>query len=283
MSEVTKVSENLKIEIRPIPNRKGIMQFSDNLRFFSKFKTVPCLVNPRTHKYETGLSEADVNYLKEQGFPYDISDKWQKGVVHPFWESEVAKVDLKPTPAFLYPGKNLIDFVKYRFLCNSKFVYKSETDMKTGNKPEATHYIYNETEELEIQAAKISEINTLIREIGKLSVLKKKQFILILTDEVVDNRSEDYLTVRFNTIIEDKDLRSKLADLIARSKDKETTEEIAILADVKSFLQKGILKQTKQGIFFYDTNLGFSEEDVVKLLSAAENQEMYLNIKDKAL
>jgi hypothetical protein len=43
----------------------------------------------------------------------------------------------------LYPGKNQIDFVKYKFLLVNNYIYKSEDEMRTGSKPEATHYIYD--------------------------------------------------------------------------------------------------------------------------------------------
>ena len=148
------VSENLKIEIRPIPNRDGIKGFSENLEYFSQAHIIAPFVNPVTLKYETGLSEEDVKYLGDNNFPYDISDNYVKGKAHPFWESLAIKMELKNSPIFLFPGKNLIDFVKYKYLLVNSYIYKSEEEMLTGSKPEATHYIYNESEAISLKAEK---------------------------------------------------------------------------------------------------------------------------------
>jgi hypothetical protein len=58
-------------------------------------------------------------------------------------------------------------------------------------------------------------------------------------------------------------------------------QEIALSADIKSAIQKNVLKRTKNGIFYFETNLGFNEEDVRKTLSSPDNQEVLLSIKSK--
>lgn len=270
------VSENLKIEIRPIPGRNGIKKFSENLEYYSQSHTIPPLVNPVSLKYETGLSQEDKDYLKENNFPYDISDNWIKGVAHQFWESSMVKTDLKNSPDFLYPGRNLLDFIKYRYLSVSKYIYKSEQEMLTGTKPEATHYIYNESEEIELKANQIEKENNLIREIGKLSLKRKRDIVLIILNENTENKNENYLTVRFKDILANKDYTKVLEGLLNSS-----TEDVSLIAEIKSAIQKNVLRKTKQGIFYFETNLGFSEEDVKEHLSKEENQELYLNIKSK--
>ena len=54
-----------------------------------------------------------------------------------------------------------------------------------------------------------------------------------------------------------------------------------MLATVKMAMFKAVLRKTKQGIFFFDNNLGYSEKDVAKFLGDAENQEILLTIKSK--
>lgn len=270
------VSENLKIEIRPIPNRNGIKEFSENLEYFSQAHIIAPFVNPVSRKYETGLSEEDVKYLKEINFPYDISDNYTKGVAHPFWESSSLKTELTNSPIFLYPGKSLIDFVKYKYLLVNSYIYKSEEEMLSGNKPEATHYIYNESEAISLKAGKLEKKNSLISKVGKLSLKRKRDIILILLNENTENKDEDYLTVRFDDILSDKDFSSQLEELLGRDVD-----EVALSAEIKTAIQKNVLRRTKQGIFYFETNLGFSEDDVRDHLAKPENQELYLNIKSK--
>ena len=270
------INKDLKIEIRPIPNRRGIRDFSEELEYFSQAHIISPLVNPDTLKYKTGLSKEDLEYLKDLGFPYDVSNNYIKGVSHPFWESAGVKVELLNTPIFLYPGRNEMDFIKYRWLLESKFVYSSEQEIIEGGKSEATHFIYDEGEEIAAKASKIDERNRIALKVDKLSKQKKKEFILILLNENTDNKDEDYLTVRFEDILSNKNLYAELTELLDAKQ-----EYVSMKAEVKTAIQKNVLKRTKFGIFFFDTNLGYSEDDVIEQLSKPENQELYLQIKTK--
>ena len=270
------ISKDLRIEIRPVPNRNNIKNFSSNLEYFSKSTIISAFVNPVTLKYETGLTEEDVQYLKDNGFPYDISNHWTKNVAHPFWESDVAKTELKSTPTFLHPGKNLVDFVKYKYLLKNKYIYSSEEEMMTGSKPEATHFIFNEEVATEVKAIEIEENNTILGKLSKLSNEKKKSILLIILNEDMTNKADSYLTVKFDEIMQLKELKQHLLELLS-----EDPKEVAMLATVKMAMFKAVLRKTKQGIFFFDNNLGYSEKDVAKFLGDAENQEILLTIKSK--
>lgn len=270
------ISKDLRIEIRPVPNRNDIKKFSDNLEYFSKSTVVTAFVNPVSLKYETGLSKEDVEYLKEQGFPYDISDNWIKGVAHPFWESDVAKTELKSTPIFLYPGRSLVDFVKYKYLQTNKYVYKSEEEMQSSSKPEASHFIYDESVATQVKASEIEETNAVLGKLSKLSLERKKNILLIVLNEDFTNKSESYITVKIDEILKSKEQRAVLVELLS-----EDAKEVAILADVKLALFNAVLRRTKQGIFFFENNLGYSEKDVANFLKDADNQEIYLTIKSK--
>lgn len=273
---MTKVSENLKIEIRPIPNRNGIKGFSENLEYFSQAHIIAPFVNPVSMKYETGLSEEDIEFLKEADFPYNISDTYIKNKAHEFWESSTVKMELKNSPMFLFPGKNLLDFIKYKYLQANSYIYKSEEEMLSGIKPEATHYIYNEEEAMGIKAGKLEKKNDLVTKVSKLNLKRKRDIILIILNENTENKNEDYLTVRFEDIFNSKEQSLQLEQLLSK-----TTEVVTLEAEIKHSIQKNVLKRTKQGIFFFETNLGFTEEDVKTALLDPKNQELYLNLKTK--
>lgn len=270
------ISKDLKIEIRPIPNRNGIRKFSENLEYFSQSNIITAFVNPVTLKYVTGLTEEDKKYLTDAQFPYDISDNYTRGVAHPFWESSMVKVELKNSPTFLFPGESMIDFIKYKYLLVNNYIYKSEEEMKSGSKPQATHYIYNESEFIDMRAGELEKKNSLVRKVGELSLKRKRDIILIINNENTDNKDENYLTVQFDTIINDKEKSVVLNELL-----KEQIEGVSLQAEIVSAIQKNVLRKTKKGIFFFETNLGFSEEDVKEFLINPENQEILLNIKSK--
>ena len=270
------VNKDLKIEIRPIPGRNGIKSFSENLEYFSQAHILAPFVNPVTRKYMTGLSEEDIEYLKEENFPYTLDATYKQGEAHEFWESRIVKVELSNSPIFLYPGKSLIDFIKYKYLLVNSYIYKSENEMTFGGKPEATHYIYNEGSANKIKATKIEKRNSLIGKLSDLSLTRKRQMVLIILNENTDNKDEDYLTLKFEDIMNNKEHSSMLVQLLGKE-----AKDVALAADIKSAIQKNVLKRTVKGIFYFETNLGFAEEDVIKTLSSPDNQEVLLNIKSK--
>ena len=270
------VNKDLKIEIRPIPGRNGIKSFSENLEYFSQAHILAPFVNPVSMEYATGLTEDDVKHLTDKGFPYNIDATYRRGIAHEFWESQIVKVELTNSPIFLYPGKSQIDFIKYKYLLVCNYIYKSEDEMRSGSKSEATHYIYDEGAANKIKATKLEKRNSLIKDISELSLTRKRQIVLVLLNENTDNKDEDYLTVRFEDIIRNKELSLELQMLLDKS-----SEDIALFADIKSAIQKNVLKRTKQGIFYFETNLGLTEADVKDTLKASDNQEILLSVKSK--
>lgn len=264
-----------KIEIRPIPNRDGIRGFSQELEFFAQTHTISPFVNPVSRKYETGLSKEDLEYLESMNVPFDYkNDMYIRGIIHPFWESMQIKTVLEGTPTFLYPSSDILDFFKYKYLLASNYIYSSEEEMNSGAKPEATHFIFNEEKELEIKATKLEIRDALIQKVSKLSLAKKREYLTILLDENLDNKNESYIKVAFENLFEDKDKSVELELLLQN-----TAEANTILAEVKIAKQKNVLKSTKKGIFFFETNLGYSDEEVRDTL--LKDQELYLSIKSK--
>ncbi len=270
------MNKNLKIEIRPIPNFSGIREYSDKLEYFSQSHKVGPLVDPDTYRYKTGLTEEDVKELKSRGCPYELDDHYVRNEPHKFWEGQLVKISLINTPIFLYPYKNVLDFIKWKYLLVSNYVYSSEGEMKSGGKSEATHYIYNEQEETEIKATKLQERNRVIKEVSALSMKKKREIILLITDEIVDTKSEDYITVKLNEILESSKTRKALTVLLTKN-----AKDISLEADIKKAVQNNIITRNQKGLFYFDTPIGFSEEEAVLNLSKPENQELLISIKDK--
>lgn len=265
-----------RVELRPIPNKQNIRQFSPNIEFYGGRKTIGCFVNAKTHKYNTNLDEADLEYLKEQGFPFDVNDNYIPGKPHSFWDSTTSKITLEPSVVILRPKLNPVDFVKFRYLQLSKYVYTSEAEMLEGSKPEATHYIYNEDEEIKVKASNIEQKNKLVKEVSSLSPQRQREIILIILNENTDNKDADYLAVKMDDIMRDKRYSEDLRNLLEYNK-----EEITLRALVRKAIQSNVLRRTKQGIYFFESNLGFDEEKVREFLSEDANQEVLISIQDK--
>jgi len=268
--------KDMKIEIRPVPNRNRIREFSEDLEHFSQAHVLAPLVDPVTRRYVTGLSEEDVAMLKGKGFPYNLDDTYVRGTPHEFWESQLVKVELRSGPLFLFPDRSDIDFVKWRFLAASSYVYASEEEMATGSKPQATHYIYDEAVSTVVRATALQRRNALLNKLSKTSLQRKRDLIMVVLNENTEGKGEDHLTVRIDEMLESREHRAQLEQLLMKR-----PEETALLAEVKSALQKGVLRLTKRGIYYFESNLGFTEEDVRDFLSKQENQELYLSIKQK--
>lgn len=268
--------ENLKIEIRPIPNRGNRNKYCSDLEYLSQPHTVGPGVNHKTLKFETGLNQKDLDYLKSIDCPYDLTDTFKNGIAHPFWESTLVKISLLATPMFLYPYNNILDFIKWKYLLRSDFVYVSEEEMKNGTKPMATHYLYNEDVENEIKATALEQKISINTKFSNLSLKRKRDIIFIVTEEDTTNKNENYLTIKLEELLSTRDSLKKVESYL-----KQDVETVNLISEVKLAIQKNILKRTKKGIFYFENNLGFSEEDVLDFLQKPENQEIYLNIKSK--
>jgi hypothetical protein len=127
-----------------------------------------------------------------------------------------------------------------------------------------------------MRAGELEKRNSLIRQVSDLSLKRKRDIVLILLNENTDNKNENYLTIKFETIMNDKELSLQLFELLNQE-----VEGVTLQAEIVSAIQKNVLRKTKKGIFFFETNLGFSEEDVKEFLINPDNQEILLNIKSK--
>ena len=66
-------------------------------------------------------------------------------------------------------------------------------------------------------------------------------------------------------ILADTDLSRELEALL-----KLNVQEVSLSAEIKAAIQKNVLKRTKKGIYFFETNLGFTEDDVKDFLIKEE-------------
>lgn len=267
------LNKNLKIEIRPIPNRNKIREFSKELENFSERHTLIPYVNYQ-RKYMTGLNNDDIVYLKSLGVKFDLSDDYITDTPHPLWDSQQIKVDLTSSPTFLYPYKNPLDYIKWKFILVSDYVYASEKEMQEGGKPLATHYIYNEEVEAEVKSKGIVERNKLFSIFDGLSDTQKRNLLLMVFDESFENKTTETLIERFEEALKYKIDKVKMYI-------EDDTESLVNKACIRKAIRLNIIKKASKGYYYFDVQLGVSEEDVYKNLTSEENSEILLQIKSK--
>ena len=268
-------NKDLKIEIRPIPNRGGIRKFSEELEYFSERHTIIPYVN-KSRKYVTGLNEADIKYLKSVGVKYDLDDNYITDTPHPLWDSQEIKVDLLNTPTFLYPYRSPLDYIKWKFISVSEYVYSSESEMEEGGKPQATHYIFNEEIEDEIKAKKLLKNYNLIQTFLSFKENEKRSFLTMVFNEDFSDKSSDSLISKYEEAINDK------PDLVLKYINN-SPGELSDKAFILKAIAKGIIRKNKKGLKYFDVDLGFTVEDAYNTLNTPDNVELFNNIKEKLI
>lgn len=260
----------MKVEIRPIDRNKW--HGKKGKESFAQPHTIQALVNSDTMTYAVDIKEERLKELEEMT-NYNLNLLFNPEVPHEFWDSRTAKVKLENRTMFLDISVPLNE-IKLGILKGSKFVANSLSDYNLGKYPNATHYIHNESEEVEISASKISMRNTAILETAKLTRERKIDIIKVLSGGSLKENSENFLTVAVDMLIE-KDVELYLQTI------KRNKKEVSYLALVHEALDKGVLRRDGHNIKYFDSSLGMTEEDVANYLMDEINQEFALIIKQK--
>lgn len=258
----------MKIEVRPIETKKW--HGKTGKESFTRSKKIQALVDPSTNEYATGLTKEDIEKLRDMGITYDLSPNFNQGEPHPFWDSPMATIELKNATMF-FDTKKPLDYIKMKILKASKYVANSMKEYEEGLFPEATHVIFDESEEVEIKATKVAIKKKAIIEAAKLSKDRKIALIMILAGKNLKGKSDDFVEVELDKIIERKPkdvLRYIEMD----------PEKVSLHALVLEALQKSVLRKQGHKILYYDSVIGGDVYDVVSYLQDEENQDLKLRI-----
>ena len=258
------------VEIRPIESKKWHGKTGEEN--FTRPKKIQALVNPDTMVYDTGLSKKDEERLSEI-LKVDLSNTFKHNEPHPFWDSSQAIVKLEnKTSFFNIDGEHPIDEIKYAICKANKYVANSMKEYEDGRFPEATHVIFNESEEAELKASKIQIKNTVVQKVGELSKAAKAEIILIMTGKNLRNSTDNVVTVAMDELVQEKP-REVLRWIEDKSK-----EFVSLYALVLEAIQKSVLVKEGHKIKYFDSTLGDSEEDVAHYLGELENQPLKIKI-----
>ena len=87
--------------------------------------------------------------------------------------------------------------------------------MLTGNKPAATHFIYNESQEINSKAVLLEAIEGIKLDISKLSTDRKKNVIFLVTGETIGTKDAGQVAVRLDSIYSTEEEFERLKDVLA--------------------------------------------------------------------
>jgi len=261
------------IEIRPIEVKKWHEKTKDES--FTRPKKIQALVDSNTMKYSTGLTSEEIQELTsgERAVNYNLSDHFDMRVPHPFWDGPMGVIKLENNTMFFDISQPL-KYIHYKVMKASKYVANSPSEYEDGLWPEATHVIWDESEQVEMKASKIELKNQAIVELSKIDDQRKKELILVLRGKNVMGNSAAFLVPILDEIVTNS--AKELLEVLTMDKKELKTRAIVIAS-----LDRGILRKDGHKIFYMDSPLGEDESAVVKYLMEDANQDFKMTIIDK--
>lgn len=264
-----------KVQVKPLPSTKW--HEKKGVESFTRAKKIQALVNPHTMSYDTGLtSEEEEKYSKI--LKVDLSNQFVLDVTHSFWDSKMGVVSLENRTQIL-DTDNPLDFIRTKILKASKYVANSYKEWEEGLFPEATHYIYDETEEVEIEATKVEIRKKAVIESAKLSKDKKINLILVLSADGTDylkaknvkGKSENFIEVELDKIIQ------KRPEDVVRYISMDN-KYITLNALIIEALQKNVLEKVGHKIMYHDSVIGQDVNDAIDYLDKPENNDFKIRL-----
>jgi hypothetical protein len=264
------------IQIKPI-DKENPWHGKTGADNFSRPKRVGALVDGKTMKYKTGLSEEDIKRLKEHfKVDYDLSNNYNDEKSHPFWDTRVAKLTLEPTTIHLDVKNVALDFIKHKIALESRFIANSMEEYENNKWPDATHVIYDENEEIEIKASKTAIKNKAIIESSKLNIESKLHMIMIISKKDLRDKSPNFVEAALGEICEETETAERLIQLINMDKEETSVRSLIIEA-----LMKGVLVTKGHRIEYKGSSIAEDRQELLNYLLKDANQSFRLRLEEE--
>lgn len=255
------------VEIRPIEVKKW--HGKTGVESFTRPKTSQALVDENSMSYATGLTNEEIVALNKV-VKYDLTNHFDSENPHPFWDSPMSKVKLENFTMFIDISQPL-NYIKVKVMKASKFVANSKADYDEGLYPEATHVIYDESEQAEVLATKVQNEEDAIIAASQMTLDRKIEIILALGGKNLKGQSENFIKVELNKII-----KKDTAEFLRYEKmDKVMVASYALVLEA---LQKSVLNKEGHKIMYMGANIGMDEMEVASYLLDEDNQELRIRI-----
>lgn len=258
------------IEVRPIKRQKwhNLSEKDDFARPF----TIEALIDPSTHRYATGLNEAD--RIRLEGITgYDLSDKFDPQTPHPFWSSAAARVRLE-NGANLFDISIPINEIKYCLMKASKFIANSQEELEKGEFPDAKFILFDEKREVEAKAKQLEIKKQVYDLIEGMNIQQKANVIQIATGLTMSHQSNDYINVELDSLIA-KLGYPKLLGILKKDK-----VRISVQAIVMTAVDKRVISRKGDMYFYFDQALG-DMEGTIDFLLDKQNDSIKIQILEK--
>ncbi len=277
----------MRIQVKPVPQERW--HGKKGVDSFKRPHTIPALVDPNTMTYATGLDYTKKVYEGEGGemlteaehygklIKQDLSNQFDTEKLHPFWDSKMASIKME-NRTMIFNTENPLDYVRVKVMKASKYVANSLVEFENGEFPEATHVIYDESEEVESRAAIIEITRSAIIETSKLNTDKKVNLIMVLSSDGdylkainLKGKAPSFIEVELSKLI-DKDPEAVI-DFLNRSPEVTSTHALVLEA-----LQKNVLHKEGHKVKYHESTIGESAMDAAEYLNRPEQQEFKIRI-----
>ena len=260
-------SKKTLVEVRPIETRKW--HGKTGQESFTRPKKSQALLNPETMTYATGLTKEEVAELSKK-VNYDLSNHFNSEEPHPFWDSPMSMTKLENNTMFFDISLPL-NYIKVKVMKASKYVANSMADYDAGLFPEATHVIFDESEQAELLAGKVQQEEDAVIAASQMTKDRKIEIILSLGGKNMKGQSDNFVKVELNKLIK----KDPAEFLRYNNMDK---DELANYALVLEGLQKSVLRKDGHKILYHDSILGMDEIEVAKYLLIPDNQDLKIRL-----
>tara|TARA_R110000796_G_scaffold231853_2_gene349878 strand:- start:2798 stop:3589 length:792 start_codon:yes stop_codon:yes gene_type:complete len=257
----------MKVEVRPIDRKTWHGKVGQES--FKRPIKLKALVDAASMEYASGLDKDEAVKYGEV-LRQDLTPNYNPDEPHAFWDSSMATINLENRTMFFDQDKTL-DFIKVRIMKASKYVANSLAEYDKGLWPDATHVIFDETEEVAVTAGKVEVKKQAVIQSSELSKDKKIEMILILTGKNLKGKSDGFVEVELDKLIQG-DPREILRHI------KMDAEDRTIHAIILEAIQKSVLRKVGHKVLYHDHVLGGDEIDVIAYLKDPENQDLKLRL-----
>lgn len=255
------------VEVRPIERKKWHGKVG--AESFTRPQTSQALVNTETMSYATGLTSEEIKELNKV-VNYNLSNHFDSENPHVFWDSPMSKLKLENKTMFFDISQPL-NYIKVKVMKASKYVANSQADYDEGLYPEATHVIFDESEQAEVLATKVQNEEDAIIAASEMTKDRKIAVILSLGGKNLKGQSDNFVKVELSKLIK----KDTVEFLRYSNMDKETVASYALVLEA---IQKSVLRKDGHKILYHDSVIGMDEMDVAAYLLDDENQELQLRI-----